>query len=335
MASYRGRRDYEPRAPKPFDFVPIAPVKRAETVGHEQFRPDHHSGELVYEAEALTHIFVASGTYALGEDAGFPKRGVIRTCYRLRGRPAIPGSSMKGVVRSVAEAVTGSCITVTREDMRRMPGGKETLGGCEPGRACPACSVFGRLGRMSKVSFGDALALKGVRTKLYRLPSLYRPRAREARRVYTDERGEFKGRKFYYHGEMAEDPRNAPVQVVPRGSRFNGSLQFENLTPDELALLLFALALDGSFALKLGGGKPACLGSLRIVPQSLELLDIGGFTRAERTAASYTGDELDHWILDKIRTVERRRDYILPEQASELRRILAYPGERECPAGMY
>ena len=335
MASNRGRGDYEPQAPKPFDFVPIAPVKRAETVGHEQFRADHHSGGLAYEAEALTHVFVASGTYALGEDVGFPKRDVIRTCYRLRGRPAIPGSSMKGVVRSVAEAVTGSCITVTREDQRRIPGGKEAVRGCEADSACPACSIFGRLGRMSKVSFGDALALKGVRTRLYRLPSLHRPRAREAPRVYVDERGQFKGRKFYYHGQMAEDPRNAPVQVVPQGSRFSGSLQFQNLTADELALLLFALGLDGSFALKLGGGKPACLGSLRIVPQSLELLDLEGFRSPQPRVTRYVGDELDRWIPEKIRPVERRRDYILPQQASELRRILAYPGERECPAGMY
>jgi len=335
MASNRGRRDYEPRAPKPFDFVPIAAVRRSDTVGHEQFRADHYSGALAYEAEALSHVFVASGTYALGEDVGFPKQDVIRTCYHLRGRPAIPGSSMKGVVRSVAEAVTASCVTVTREDQRRIAGGKETLRGCEPDNACPACSIFGRLGRMSKASFGDAVVLKGVRTRLYRLPSLYRPRGGQARRVYTDQQGQFKGRKFYYHGQMAEDPRNAPVQVVPQGSRFNGSLDFQNLTADEMALLLFALGLDGSFALKLGGAKPACLGSLRIVPQSLELVDVEGFRSAEPGMTRYLGDELDLWILDKIRAVERRRDYILPEQASELRRILAYPGDRQCPTGMY
>jgi len=328
-------RDYErPIAPKPYDFVPIAKPLKGKTVGHERIWVEGYvSGRLAYELRALTPVFVASGAYALGEDVKHPDVPVMRPCYRIDDVPAIPGSSLKGVVRSIAEAVSPSCVAVTRIDGWLLPNQPEPGEECTPGEACPACSMFGRLGRMSKVFFDDALLASG-RTALYRLPALHGPRAHQARATYQTADRKFKGRKFYFHGRPRQDPEQPPVEVVVAGSIVRGSVNFENLTCAELGLLCFALGLDGSFALKLGGGKPACLGSLQVIPVRLELLDGDHFLRPDPSPEVLEGDQMTAYVGEQMQAAVRSR-MILKSQVEELRRILVYPNERECPVGMY
>jgi len=329
------KRNYErPTVPKPYDFVPIAAPRKEKTVGHERILGDGYaSGRLTYDLRALTPVFVASGSYALGKDVGHQDTPVVRACYRVKGVPAIPGSSLKGVIRSIAEAVSPSCVTVTRLDRRLVPHQPERRDECRPEEACPACSIFGRMSRMSKVFFGDARLVSG-RTRLYRLPALYAPRAHRARATYQTKAGKFKGRKFYFHGRPREAPNQPPVEVIVPGSVVRGTINFENLSHAELGLLFFALGLDGSFSLKLGGGKPACLGSLQIKPLHLELLSSDHFLRAEPSVEMFEGDDLLAYIREQMQAAMRAR-MILRSQVEKLRRILRYPNKRECPVGMY
>jgi hypothetical protein len=321
-------------APKPYDFVPIVKPVKGKTVGHERILGEEYaSGRLAYELRALTPVFVASGAYALGEDVRHPDAPLVRACYRVDDVPAIPGSSLKGVVRSIAEAVSSSCVTVTRLDRRLVPYQPERRDECQPEEACPACSIFGRLGRMSKVFFDDALLVSG-RTALYRLPALYAPRAHQARATYQAGDGKFKGRKFYFHGRPRPDPEQPPVEVIAPGSAVRGGVSFENLSHAELGLLCFALGLDGSFALKLGGGKPACLGSLQINPLRVELLGGDHFLQPEPSLKVLEGDGMLAYVREQMQAAVRGR-MILKGQVEKLRQILVYPNERECPVGMY
>lgn len=328
-------RDYErPTAPKPYAFVPIAAPRQGKTVGHEQILGEGYaSGRLAYALRALTPVFVASGSYALGEDVAHPDEALVRGCYRVEDIPAIPGSSLKGVIRSIAEAVSPSCVTVTRLDRRLVPHQPKRRDECKPANACPACSIFGRMSRLSKVLFGDARLVSG-RTGLYRLPALYAPRAHRARATYQTKGGQFKGRKFYFHGQPREDPNQPPVEVIVPGSVVRGTIDFENLSHAELGLLFFALGLDGSFALKLGGGKPACLGSLQINPLRLELLSDYHFLRAEPSVETLEGDEMVAYFGQQMQAAARAR-IVLKGQIEKIREILRYPNERECPVGMY
>jgi CRISPR/Cas system CSM-associated protein Csm3 (group 7 of RAMP superfamily) len=329
-------RDYEqPVAPKPYDFVPIAKPVTAKTVGHEVVRGQgYSSGKLVYQLRALSPIFVATGSYALGgEDLTYTDEPVVRACYRVDGAPAIPGSSLKGVVRSVAEAVSPSCVSTTRLDSRLIPyAPQKRRGGCQPDDACPACSIFGMMSRMAKVSFTDARLVKG-KVRLYSLPALFAPRAHQAAQIYQEDR-QFKGRKFYYHGHPAEDIRQPPVEIIEEGSLLHGELHFENLSDAEFGLLIFALGLDASFALKLGGGKPSCLGSLRVEPGRLELVTEAHFLQAEPGVQSLGGEEMVEVMATMLQTAYDQK-FILPEQQSKLREILHYPNDRDCPAGLY
>jgi cold shock CspA family protein len=299
---------------KPYVFVPKVRARQeplAQEAGHEQFASQRYSGRLSYRLQALTHLFVASGRYALSEDVGFGQEQVVCSCYRVAGQPAVPGSSLKGAVRAVFEAVTPSCAVTNHRESCRAEGGQNP-------ELCPACAVFGAMGYLGRVRFGDAI-FKG-QTELYHLQALYRPRRRD-------------GRKFYRHGRMREDPENEPIEVIPQGSSLEGALDFEDLSAEELGALCFALGLDGSFCLKLGGGKPACLGSAVFDPQEMVLHADGRWLRSEEGEQVHHGDAALDFIREQMQAAWV--GYLQREAVEALRGALRYPDERPCPTGMY
>ncbi len=326
--------------PKPYNFVPFPQkVERFRVPGHERLDlADHYSGRLTYRLQALTPVFVGTGTYALGEDVGFPRALVVRPFYRVRGEPTIPGSSLKGVVRSIVEAVSPSCVTVTRIAPHKLPPGVELAQGrrrgCSPTQACPACNLFGRVSQSAKVHFSDAHLAEGGKTALFRLTPLFAPRAFRSPPVYLNDEGKFKGRKFYYHSRPAEDSRQPPVEVIPKGRQVTGEVTFENLRMAELGLLLFALGLDGTLTLKLGGGKPVGLGSLRTVGATLALLEADHYTQAEAQERTYRGKALADFVGQAI-DAALSEGILLREQALELAEILTFTQDRSAPLRSY
>jgi len=334
-----GFRDYGPLAPKPFDFVPLAEARRrADVAGHDKFvlTKGTHSGRLYYQLVALNHVFVSSGQYALSEDVGTGSGGVVRGCYRVtvdgKSTPAIPGASLKGAIRSIVEAVTASCVSVTRADRHSFPR-PESARLCRPEALCPACALFGTMSRLARLSFGDATLTTG-RTVLYRLPPLYRPRLGQARRVYQDTRGLYKGRKFYFHGRRVEHKRGSRVEVIPEKSVLAGSLDFENLSDDEVGLLFFALGLDGTFRPMLGGGKPVCLGSVEFRPVALEWLGLQDLLQYQHATQRLEAEGLKAFVAQRVAGAQTS-GLILAPQRDRLRKILDPHNQRPAPEGMY
>src|SRR5919199_4795212 len=209
------------------------------------------------ELEALSPVHVGSGLIELSGDG---RRPLVREMVRVQGVPVIPGSSFKGCVRSIVEAISASCVRATKT--RDVPRGLEACRSKE--RLCIACRIFGAqdfqgLVRFSDLRLGDDPA-KAV--EIVEVPQLFQPRTRE--QVYY--RGPVvRGRKFFMHG--AQQARgDSPVEVCRVGSRFTGTIDFTNLQPEQLGLLLVALGQDPQHQLflKLGGAKPACYGSVRV-----------------------------------------------------------------------
>lgn len=321
----------QPPRDKPYDFIPIAKPRREKTVGHESIRgAGFNTGVLAFQLKTLSYLFVAGGSYILSENREAP---VARDFYRVNSRPAIPGSTLKGAVRSVAEAISPSCVTITRLDLSRVPYAPKTPEeGCQPDYACPACSMFGRLNRMSKIVFNNAILARGE-LQLYRLPALFSPRASQAGQRYQ-ENNRYKGRKFYFHGRPFQDGRQPPVEALPPDSLLRGEIRFENLTDAELGLLILALGLDTSFVLKLGGGKPACLGSIQVQPGELQLITPASFLRAEPDTAPLMGEAMVEVMLEKVRAAYQNK-LILNDRLEKLREIWRYPNNRDCPTGAY
>jgi CRISPR/Cas system CSM-associated protein Csm3 (group 7 of RAMP superfamily) len=299
---------------------------------------ERYCGRIVYTFKTLTPLFIGTGTYALGADVGFPQEEVVSPFYRVNGAPTIPGSSIKGGVRSIAEAVSPSCITAARVHPDLLPRGAQLAqsyrSSCQPTHACPACSIFGRMGQLGKASFGDAQPAEAVKMQLFRLSSLYAPRAFQKPKVYLNADGTFKGRKFYYHSRPVEDPRQPPVEVIPPGVLITGSIDFENLSVEELGLLFFATGVAGMLTLKLGGGKPLGLGSLWVADSTVVLLDADHFTVPEAQEKIYEGEDRIQFVEDAVNAAAKAK-VLLKDQVMALSDLLEFTTKREAPQGMY
>lgn len=329
------RRRFKPEFPKPFDFVPFVekPDKQIRP-GHESFHLKNHlSGKLVYQIKVQTPLHISSGSYALtDEDLGMEAKQVVRDLYKVTvdgvKLPAIPGSSLKGASRAVVEAVTASCIGVTRVKRQDLP--RENNYTCRPPKLCPACGLFGAMNRQSRLIFGDAVFVNGDAV-IALLPALYRPRPRYGNAYRTPSR-QYKGRKFYFLGIPQTHRKGTYVEVLKPGTVLQGTIAFTGLLPAELGLLLFSLGLDSSFQLAVGGGKPVAFGRIAVEPQALHLRQADAFTTYDG------GDEIlaDEALVNRITAViDAANALILPDQRKKLQEILDPASKRKAPTGIY
>ncbi len=253
------------------------------------------SGRLVCRLTAKTPLFVYDPAFARlsgnsHEEATFPVR---------RGRAIIPGSSLKGVVRSVAEAAEPCCFTLFDGFYRGrgITNGKVLDAELPAGYAhcssvrelCPACRLFGSMLRdmsfAGKVYFSDAVAEACDFTlgESITLDVLSAPKPEARPRFYTQSDGRtVRGRKFYRHrlnGVLSrdgnrKDHQNKTVQPVNPGAVFTFEVEYTDVRTEELRLLLFALVLEPGLWHKVGMGKPIGLGSTHIEITSWMTLDL-------------------------------------------------------------
>jgi CRISPR/Cas system CSM-associated protein Csm3 (group 7 of RAMP superfamily) len=265
---------------KPYDFIGFSGKSpdREEGVGQDRILPNRLSGTLTLTMRTLTPVHVGSGytDYVKAGNqevlAALQASKRIREENALRRRYLIPGSSIKGAVRSIVEAITRSCVRVVQGKYR--PYLPQGYGGCiRIDQLCPACRLFGAQDYQGHLSFEDAVAPPGSLVMLG-VPLLWTP-ARGVRGLpprYLDRRDTAKGRKFYFHAKYAQgaDARTC----IKTGAELPLHIHFTNLTEAELGVLLTALGLhpNHSFPIKLGGGKPVGLGSVEILPNTLRLL---------------------------------------------------------------
>ena len=265
---------------KPYEFVgfPSKRPDRKSGVGQDRIRRNLLSGRLELTMQTLTPVHVGSGY------TDFVKAGAqeylaalqaskrVRDNETLRRRYLIPGSSIKGAVRSIVEAITASCVRIVQNKYRRyLPSGY--VGCSQEDELCLACRLFGAQDYQGHVSFEDAVAPPGSLV-LIGTPLLWTP-ARSTHGLppsYLDTKGHAEGRKFYPHAKPAQgaDPRTC----IKTGTQLPLRIHFINLSEAELGVLLTALGLHPkySFPIKLGGGKPVGLGSVKLTLNALHLL---------------------------------------------------------------
>lgn len=241
------------KIPRAYDFVPLTPVVRRRA--RPEARLDRRvagslSGRLRLSLSTEQPVHIGSGTKVLDGDK------VIRTCVQVQGRPGIPGSSLKGLLRSRYEALTQSCACVTqlrprnsenRERIRSSSGvewavvpssvltREAALSQCREETLCPACALFGySSGRESLRSRISVLELVMVSPQqisgsqareLHPIPEQFAPNLHhlgKARRVSTQSQDFFEvqsldGRKFALCNSKATV--NAPRQAPRPGQQ--------------------------------------------------------------------------------------------------------------------
>uniref|UniRef100_UPI00262A82E4 RAMP superfamily CRISPR-associated protein n=1 Tax=uncultured Chloroflexus sp. TaxID=214040 RepID=UPI00262A82E4 len=229
-------RDKAPTGPKPFFWITLgkqAPRKEQPSA-HDRFRD--WSGRLKLEIEVVSeYLYVGSGNFEL-----FHLNGGEQAYYafaRHNGQLVIPGTGIKGAVRSIVEAISNSCVHQVAKG-ERAPGHEACR---DANTLCPACRLFGTTGYGGRVHFSDAVPIGQVETEKIKIADLWPPRPpRQAG-----------GRKFYYAKsfqplDMKPEKSHRFIEVVSKGSKFAATLYFENLSTAEMGLLVRAIGLDFS-----------------------------------------------------------------------------------------
>ncbi|MBP0003557.1 MAG: CRISPR-associated protein [Cyanobacteria bacterium SBC] len=330
------RSNREPEFPKPYEFVsfPRKPLQLKPPAGHHKYLEKRHHGTLHLELSVGTSLHVSTGTVMMGSDVGESRLPLIKTMMEGQDKKLIiPGSSLKGAIRSIYEAITNSTLgVVTNRYRNRMP--KDRLPCRKKEQLCPASQVFGALDWQGLVSFRDAKCVKTGVTSGF-MPSLYRPRPDQCQKYFDPV-----SRKFYYHADKAVKggQRGIPVQQASQNYVFETQVQFKNLTLAELGTLLVALGQDEKypFALKVGAGKPIGMGSMTVTVKQLEKPDSMRDRYLSYTAENkpLEGEELKQFKKQAIETA-RQTKLLELEQLEQLQRILEYPTTRKAPDGAY
>ncbi|MEH1850830.1 MAG: RAMP superfamily CRISPR-associated protein [Nostoc sp.] len=329
-------------APKPYEFVSF-PKERPNLqrpIGHHKYFSDRLHGTLYLTLKVQTSLHVSTGVVVMGSDIGNNRIPLIKTMVQgVDQKLSIQGSSLKGCIRSVYEAITNSTLAVITSKYKRdnkYP--SERLPCNDKEKLCPASRVFGALNWQGLLDFNEAKCESmGFSTGF--MPSLYRPRPDESNAYFIQ--GRVAGRKFYYNTIRAIDKgqnSGIPVQQAGREYIFKTQLNFKNLLPEELGTLLIVLGQDYKcpIALKVGGGKPIGMGTMTVTidkiarPQSLQKR-YSAYQLNE--SDELIGDALQQFMQTQIKAAYSR--LIQQPQLDELTAVLRYPSDREPPSGMY
>ncbi len=333
----------------PYDFVPLPSggVTREKPVTHERY--DGLAGEIRLELTALTQIFI-------GADQNRESGSAQLVTAKIGGAdvPVIPGSSLKGMLRSLYEIVSGGCMVLFKGEYKgkkaggvsfnhpvhpdQIPGtGARSPRACtSPDSLCPACRIFGMVSRSrdtkSAGHMGQVAVSQGTPVgrpafgKPVTLIPLQQPKPYHSA-FYKLGDGTI-GRKMYFHQTSVKDGRGNFAKTLQKtiapGTVFTFNITFNNMTQDELDRLVYALILEEGMAHRLGIGKPAGLGSclIRIRQFSLFPSAKDRFLNWEGGRKLLAGDALTAWLgtaYDRLAPALAARPF------TELRAILEYP----------
>ncbi|MCC6222194.1 MAG: hypothetical protein IT201_01730 [Thermoleophilia bacterium] len=211
-------------------------------------REDGLWGRLEIELECLTEIHVGGTAPVVADLDG--KQALVQGMTRLPAdsgqMPVVPGSSVKGAVRAVVEAITPSCDRLSREKNAA----------CQSSSAlCPACAAFGAPGWRATVAFSDLLPVEPAELSVRRIAQRFSHQASR------------RGRRLY--GLEPEEPLPGDAEALEclsAGSRLRGAVLFEGVTEAGAGAVTLALGLPphGLPLLRLGGGKNRGLAQARV-----------------------------------------------------------------------
>lgn len=339
----------------PYDFVRIDWSKspeRRRPVWHDRFVGQNsqtlYSGYIDVDVYAETPIFVPERA---GERA-FDPRKPAQFMKNGRGEYIIPGSSLKGMLRTVAEALGNGCLTLFGGDYEQhrvnyRPKVPREFYRCDQSdNLCITCRTFGMLsGRsvfLGKVNVGDAVAYS-EKIYVYDRPiytkPLMEPKPRHAS-FYLDPTGQhIAGRKFYFHHSpdyepltdsrliyFGNKPANRYIQPLDYGTQFHFRVDFTNLEEDEFGVLLLSIMLEENMRHKIGYAKPLGLGSVQLTPTSMTLIDYAKrYTpgHSDNGITTLEGDALGAKLYEQIDRFSTTR--LIPIALDDLRYIWRWP----------
>jgi CRISPR/Cas system CSM-associated protein Csm3 (group 7 of RAMP superfamily) len=349
----------------PYDFVCIdweKPPLRKKPVWHYQLvgpgQQKLYSGHIELNIETETALLIHDP---------HAKNQPTPSLRNAQGDYVIPGSSLKGMLRSVVETLGRGCLTLFDGDYEpiRKNGRfdhydapyknlvpRNFLRCTNNNELCLSCRIFGmmrpkagegnsdaRVGEgknlfLGKVNIGDARASRTspLYAKMHTIDLMGAHPHHDA--FYLDEtKKAIAGRKYYFH--HAHEPLQATratnynhyIQPLDKGTTFQVNVDFVGLTADEFAALLLSITLEEGMRHKIGYAKPLGLGTVHLNPQSMTVIDY---------ATRYTQPDGRGRAVYTHDEIMQLRDELLepfkmtqlvPRSLQDLRRIWRWPAD--------
>jgi len=341
----------------PYDFARIdwnRPPERRKPIWHHQLigqGTQHlYSGHIDVDVFAETPIFVSDPRNVPTD----PKKPA-QFMQNKRGEDIIPGSSLKGMLRTLVETLGNGCLTLfdgnyERGDVNYRRDVPQSFQHCDSNtHLCIPCRTFGMLKEraggvfLGKINISDAVV---DADRIYKYEPMYtavlvEPKPHHEAFYLDEERKHIAGRKFYFHHSpdmkpLSESslrffsgrPANRFIQPLDYDTRFHFRVDFTSLEADEFGALLLAIALEENMRHKIGYGKPLGLGSVYLQPTALELVDYS--TRytspaAGRGKTELQGDAMWNLLYEHIDNFSQQ--HLVSIAMDDLRHIWLWPPE--------
>lgn len=348
----------------PYNFVPLdlahPPQLQAPIWHHTLFSTNEqklYSGELFLDILTEKPLFIGASSLPANYPDN-PKEHIRNKAQQL----IIPGTSLKGLLRTVVEALCRGCMTGYnyRHDranwLPRNKNNRESPFLCcsNSEKLCISCRIFGMIGKplsfLGKVSIEDAIVYPKTPEELKEKPDLAAPRFLPLldgpkpyhTAFYKNEDDDLAGRKFYYHRKDIVKPttllkpnkdnpkqlHNQYVRPVAEGVWFSARLNFRNLTAEEFAALLFSITLEREgMRHQIGYAKPAGLGSILIELSEMYLIHFNQRYKnmskeSSSGLATYTYDDLQDLVADRMASLDSR----IAQAWEDFRNLPAFEG---------
>ena len=304
---------------------PVAVVpSKVPPVGHALFMESTYHGQFTVTLTALEPVHVGTGVGVMGQDVGSSAPLVRPMTQQTDGTLIIPGTSLKGCLRSMYEAITPSTLGAYSAGI---PFEFKPSNYSRRNRdICPASHVFGAMGYQGLLSVGDAVC--DTPAELGEIPLLYSPKKPKAQ--YPDHLP----RRFYralHTRPVADDgdtPKTATAQWAPVGANFTTELRFKNLTLEAIGLLLIVLGQHSDYplSLKLGAAKGYGFGTLTATVVNTTVYSTEALTQNRYQSYSSKKTSLDEETLMVDALTAACRGTLLQEsQLNQLCSILPNP----------
>lgn len=336
----------------PYDFVHIdwsQPPERHKPVWHN--RLFGQEGKTLYSGQLEVDIFLETPCFIADQAQTQQDPKKPAEFYRnAHGAYAIPGSSLKGMLRSLVETLGNGCFTLFdgqyeghKIDYRKnVPASFEHCS--DVNNLCIACRTFGTLQRgtvfLGKVNISDAEVNPD---RLYEYEPIYTmplmtPQPHHDSFYLDEKRMYIAGRKFYFHHSSKQDlltssriiymggkPANRYIRPLDYDTQFHFCIDFTNLEEDELAALLLAVTLEEEMRHMIGYGKPLGLGSIQLVPTKLTLINYAMRYQGQGSSGKTVLDGDDVWYAIDDYTKEFKQKKFFESAMNDLRNIWAWP----------
>ncbi|MHA1606987.1 MAG: RAMP superfamily CRISPR-associated protein [Candidatus Freyarchaeota archaeon] len=314
---------------KPFTFIPIPrePPSKWKITPHIEFQ--HLTGKVDLEVEVSSeYLFVGSGSYEFNPRRRQGEADVWHVFHRSKGTICIPGSSIKGAVRTLVEAISNSCVSTLKSKERKAVGKKHARCNPEEGELCVGCNLFGAAGYRGRISFSDAFPTGDVKLVKVKIGELFTPKRFKGRKIYEN-------RRFQPLDSQHPEANHRFVEAAPRNTKFKTTLHFENVSEEELGIVFHALGwktegdkVNTAFSIKVGGAKPRCFGAVTIKPVKATTWNIKNL---KPSLTTYTGKNLTQFIKECLSKGKK----LLHEDAYNKLLEALTPKSQPCPTREY